>query len=96
MVDCSGVISVWKWPALVVRYRNKREGVEPEIKSPVIGQILSTMKRGDGLICHASKHGEMKVIDMKMKYVELAGVLLHPVKHQHIIWNNIFDGLVQT
>ena len=54
-----------------------------------IGQVLPAMQRGDGAAGERPEQWEMKLIDMEVQKVELAGPLADAVEHQHIIGDRI-------
>ena len=54
------------------------------------------MKRRDGASGQVAEQWEVKVVDVKVKNVELSSLSANPVKHQHIIWNGINDMGVET
>jgi hypothetical protein len=40
--------------------------------------------------------GKMKLVDMEVQHVEIAGALAHAIEHQHVVRSSIADACVEA
>src|SRR5262249_41851096 len=89
MMDGGHKVGVGNRPPLRIRDRHQRHIAETNVKRLEIGQVLPAVQGGHCPLRLRAKERKMKLIDMKVKKVEVLGGCAHTVEHEHVIRNDV-------